>query len=52
MFVRDEAKISSREGVKRRIVHFGKLVFSQMSKNLVLKELRVRRLAVIQKEIR
>jgi len=52
MFVKDKAKVSSRVGgVKWRVVYFGKLFLSPMSKNSVLEELRVRRLAVIQEEL-
>jgi len=52
MFVKDEAEISSRVGgIKKGIVYFGKLVFESNKQDLVLEELRVRRLAVLQEEI-
>jgi len=51
MFVKDEAKVASRvSGVKCGVVYLVKLLLSPMSKNSILEELRVRRLAVIQEE--
>jgi len=52
MFIRDEVKMASRVGgVKRGILLSCQVVFlSPAGKNLVLEELRARRLAVIKEE--
>jgi len=52
MFVRDEAKISSRVGgSSEELCILASWFLSPMSKNSVFEELRVRRLGVIQEEI-
>ena len=52
MFIKDKAKVASRVGCsERRVVNFRNLLFKSDKKNSVLEELRVRRFAVIQKEI-
>jgi len=52
MFIEDEAKVTSRVVVlSEELCILSSCFLSPMSKNSVLEELRVRRLAVIQEEI-
>ena len=51
MFIKDEAKVASRVGTVEELRILSRYCLSPMSKNSVLEELRVWRLAVIQEEI-
>ena len=53
VFIKDKAKVANGVGCSERgVVYFRELLFKSNKKNSVLEELRVRKLVVIQEEIR